>query len=61
MAGGLLLPVVPDVLDVVVVLHDVDELLHHLDLVLVLQLLETEATIKSLYIHCPLGAGIVNC
>ena len=36
---GLLLPVVPDVLDVVVVLHDLDELLHQLDLILGLQLL----------------------
>ena len=36
---GLLLPVVPDVLHIVVIFHDLDELLHELDLILGLQLL----------------------
>ena len=35
----LLLPVVPDVLHIVIIFHDVDELLHQLDMILGLQLL----------------------
>ena len=35
----LLFPVVPDVLDIVIIFHDVDELLHQLDVLLALQLL----------------------
>ena len=35
----LLFPVVPDVLDIVVIFHDVDELFHQLDMLFALQLL----------------------
>ena len=35
----LLFPVVPDVLHIVVIFHDLDELLHQLDVLLALQLL----------------------
>ena len=36
---GLLFPVVPDVLHIVVIFHDVDELFHQLDVLFALQLL----------------------
>ena len=36
---GLLFPVMPDVLDVVIIFHDVDELFHQLDVLFTLQLL----------------------
>ena len=39
MLGLLLIPVVPDVLDVIVVFHSVDELFHLLSLLFVLELL----------------------
>ena len=37
--GELLFPVVPDVLHIVVIFHDVDELFHQLDVLFALELL----------------------